>query len=63
MTTLLWERVYENIIDRKKHEGPFNHSSKIMRAKVPGGWLVRALEIIKGSVGFIFIHYPDHTCE
>jgi hypothetical protein len=49
--------------DTKGHDEPYEHGSKILRAKIPGGWLVRALEISTGTVGFIFIPDPDHIWE
>jgi hypothetical protein len=59
--TITWERVFEDVVATKGQVEPYEHGSKIYRAKIPGGWLVRALEInSKGTVGFVFIVDPDH---
>jgi hypothetical protein len=60
---ITWERVSENAVDTKGHEEPYKHGSKIFRAKISGGWLVRALEISKGTVGFVFIPDSEHAWE
>jgi hypothetical protein len=31
--------------------------------KIPGGWLERAWEISKGTVGCVFIQDPEYTWE
>jgi len=61
--TITWEKVFEDIVDTKGRKEPFEHGSKVLRAKVPGGWLVRCLEISKGTVGFVFIQDPEYTWE
>lgn len=63
MATLLWERVHEDFGDGKRHDEGWENGSKIMRAMVPGGWLVRAWEAGKRTVGFIFLEDPEHTWE
>jgi len=60
LPSIVWERVFEDVLDTKGHKEAYEHGSKILRAKIPGGWLVRALEISKGTVGFIYIPDPDH---
>ena len=60
---IVWERVFENMVNTKGHDESYEHGSKILRAKISGGWLVRALEISRGTVGFIFISDPDHIWE
>jgi hypothetical protein len=60
---IAWERVFENIVDTKGQDESFDHGSKILRARVLGGWLVRALEISKGTVGFVFLPDPEYTWE
>ena len=63
MATLVWERVFEDIIDSKGHKEAYGQESKVMRAKVPGGWLLRVLEIGKGTVGMVFISDQGYTWE
>jgi hypothetical protein len=60
---LVWKRVFEAVVDSKGQVEPYEHGSKILRAKIPGGWLVRALEISKGTDGFIFIPDKNYTWQ
>jgi hypothetical protein len=36
---IVWERVFENIVNTKGHDESYEHGSKILRAKIPGDGL------------------------
>jgi|WetSurMetagenome_2_1015567.scaffolds.fasta_scaffold53810_2 hypothetical protein len=51
------------MIDNEGNLLHFNYQSEALRAKVPGGWLVRILEAGKGTVGMVFISDHDYICN
>ncbi len=59
MAKLVWEKVEGEILDRS----PADSIVRCLRARVPGGWLLRFSPAGKEEPGTIFLPDPNHEWQ